>query len=95
MKYVAIDNQALKLVTDRIYKLAYLVEKLYTEDAQKVQDIWIENTELAQVLHLSLKTLQSYRERGVIGYSIVGRKIYYKRSDIAEFLKSNRISQKQ
>lgn len=92
MEYVAIERDALNLVSDTVTSITKAVDEIFIEENSRLQDAWIENSELAKYLGLSLRTLQSYRERGIIGYSLMGRKIYYRCSEIAELLKSGRIS---
>lgn len=91
MEYVAIEREALNWVTDTIKNITKVVNEIFVSEESHLQDIWIENSELAEYLGLSLRTLQSYRERGIIGYSLMGRKIYYRRSEINELLKSGRL----
>lgn len=95
MEYRAIENRALQAVADKIRELAHIAANLQAQDDQEAKEQWVENSDLARTLHLSLKTLQSYRERGVIGYSVVGRKIYYKRTDVISLLESGRITKRQ
>lgn len=92
MEYVAIEKDALNLVSDTINIVTKAIDEIFVAEKSRLQDEWIENSELAKHLGLSLRTLQSYRERGIIGYSLMGRKIYYRRSEINELLKSGRLS---
>lgn len=39
-------------------------------------------------LNITKRTLQSYREKGIIPYSRVGGKYFYKESDVAAYLQS-------
>lgn len=91
MEYVAIERTALNSVSDSINALSKAVDDIFIMEESRLQDAWVENSELASCLGVSLRTLQSYRERGVIGYSLMGRKIYYRRSEIEKLLKSGRI----
>lgn len=92
MEYLAIERDALNWVSDTINDLSGAIDEVFVAEESCLQSTWIENSELAKHLGLSLRTLQSYRERGVIGYSLMGRKIYYRRSEINELLKSGRLS---
>jgi hypothetical protein len=55
----------------------------------KLSDNWIDNQDVTTQLHISLRTLQELRTRGVIPYTKLGNKIYYKRQDIEDVLNSN------
>lgn len=67
---------------------------LYSNEEEIIQTEWIENAELSHRINISLRTLQSYRERGVIGFSTIERKVYYKVSEVEKLLKKNRVSNK-
>lgn len=67
---------------------------LYSNEEEILQTEWIENAELSHRINISLRTLQSYRERGVIVFSTIGRKVYYKVSEVETLLKKNRIGNK-
>ena len=46
----------------------------------------LDNQDLCLLLHVSTRTLQRYRTDGVLPYIKRGQKIYYKASDVREFL---------
>jgi MerR family transcriptional regulator, repressor of the yfmOP operon len=46
----------------------------------------LSSEEVCSLLMISKRTLQSYRDRGILPFSQIGRKIYYKASDIDEYL---------
>lgn len=59
---------------------------------KKVQynnDVFLDNQEFLQVMNISKRTAQIWRDSGVIGYSQIGSKIYYRFSDIQELLNKN------
>lgn len=91
MESIAIEKAAYTMMLERISKLKKRVNDLYPNEGGVLQEEWIENAELSHRLNISLRTLQSYRERGVIGFSTIGRKIYYKLSEVDKLLKTNRI----
>jgi excisionase family DNA binding protein len=47
---------------------------------------WLSSEEVCHLLMISKRTLQSYRDRGILPFAQIGRKIYYKASDIDEYL---------
>jgi DNA-binding transcriptional MerR regulator len=53
---------------------------------------WIDSQIVMQKLNISPRTLQRFRDNGTIPFSRVGRKIYYKPSDIERILNDNYIS---
>ena len=52
---------------------------------------WLDNDEVCEVLKISKRTLQNYRDNGILPFSQISNKIYYKSSDIDKHLESNYI----
>lgn len=81
-----LDNVMIKLET---------VESLIMD--KKEDDFgkqWIESPKARQMLGVSAKTWQTYRDNRIIPFSQFGRKIYVKRQDLEDFLQSNYIPAK-
>lgn len=57
--------------------------------SQSLSDTWLDNQDVTMQLHISLRTLQELRSKGVIPYTKLGNKIYYRRADIDSLLTSN------
>ena len=47
---------------------------------------WLSSEDVCRLLMVSKRTLQSYRDRGTLPFAQISRKIYYKASDIDEYL---------
>ena len=58
-----------------------------TAKEKEPKEIWLDNQEMMQMLKISKRTSQHYRDSGMISFSQVGNKIYYKLSDVEELLK--------
>jgi DNA-binding MarR family transcriptional regulator len=54
--------------------------------------IFFDNTEFQYLMNISKRTAQSCRDEGIISYSQIGNKIYYKLSDIKKLLEKNYIN---
>lgn len=52
----------------------------------KKETKWLTSEEVCRLLKISKRTLQSYRDNGILPFSQIGRKIYYKASDIDDYL---------
>jgi excisionase family DNA binding protein len=52
---------------------------------------WLTGDEICKLLRVSKRTLQNYRDKRVIPFSQIGRKIYYKVSDIEDYLNNHHI----
>jgi hypothetical protein len=52
---------------------------------------WLNSEHVCLILKISVRTLVTYRQRGILPFSQIGRKIYYKASDIEEYLERHYI----
>jgi hypothetical protein len=56
---------------------------------QNFKETWVDGQEVMQTLHISKRTLQSLRDSGVLPFSRINGKFYYKVSDLKNLLISN------
>jgi len=54
-----------------------------------LKEKWLDISKTCEVLKISKRTLQSYRDNGIIGFSQIQGKIYFKASDIEDHLKTH------
>lgn len=52
---------------------------------------WLDNREFCDLLGISSRTAQNYRDRGLISFSQIGPKIYYNQEDIECFLEQHKV----
>jgi len=52
---------------------------------------WLDSPDVMKLLKISSRTLQSYRDNGILPFSKIGGKVFFKRSDIEEILEKNRM----
>ena len=87
MQIITIESQAFQEIKS---KLESIYEKLTTQRGKApLKETWFDNQEVCQLLHISTRTLQHYRDDDLLPYSQIGAKIYYKASDIDNFLLMN------
>lgn len=55
------------------------------------QKDWLSTEEVMEMMNVSRRTVQNYRDDGKISYTQDGRKILYPRESIEEFLRDNMI----
>lgn len=87
MELKIIDRKALDKVKERI-KL--LLEKSRGLASYRNREEWLDNQDVCQLLNISLRTLQSYRDKGILAYSMIGHKCYYKVNDIHLFIEKSK-----
>lgn len=56
---------------------------------EPIKEVWIDGVAVQSALHISEKTLYRHRKSGILAYSRIRGKIYYKRSDIKTLLEEN------
>jgi len=88
-----------KLITVEDYKalqcaLVRLESKLDKISPVQLDTVTYSPEEVCTMLDCSPKTLQNYRDKGLICFSQVGAKIWFTAHDVQEFLTRNRIQAK-
>ena len=53
--------------------------------------VWLTIDDVVRILKISRRTLQSYRDKRLIPFYQVGRKIYFKSADVDEFLELHHV----
>ena len=80
---------ALKGLSKRIKEVAQTHKPLFGGEH------FLTSKEVCERLYISPRTLQDYRDRGIIPYTQFAGKILYKASDLEKILKDNYREQKQ
>lgn len=79
-------QEPLEKVQARINKL---LDRLEQKQRTNPEEVFFDNQQFIQVMNISKRLAQIWRENKVIGYSQVGNKFYYKLSDILGLLEKN------
>jgi hypothetical protein len=66
-----------------------VIQSALTEKQKDPKDSFLDNQEFIQLMNISKRTAQSWRDDGIISFSQVGSKIYYRMSDVQKLLDSN------
>jgi hypothetical protein len=77
----------LSTLTKKIDELLPIMEQIARPPDQTILD----DVGLREMLKMSKRSTAYLREKGLITYSKIGSKIYYRLSDILSFLKQNEI----
>lgn len=76
-------REPLEKIQERLSKMLLLLEARQLSNPEQV---FFDNQEFIQVMNISKRTAQSWRDTGMIAFSQVGSKIYYHLSDILKML---------
>ena len=82
MEVVTIQSQAYQEIVGKLDSINTRLNAKEKEPKEK----WLDNQELLQLLKISKRTAQHYRDSGLISFSQVGNKIYYRLSDVETLL---------
>ena len=88
MEIVAIEGRVFEQLKRRVDDFARQVKAL-CGDSRNTEK-WMNNAEVCGLLQISQRTLQSYRDNGTLPYSQIGRKCYYKTSDVEALLNQSK-----
>ena len=73
-----------------IKKLEGLINRL-NQNENKTNSFFLDNSQFIELMGISQKTAQTWRDTGVVSFSQIGNKIYYRISDIQQLLNDNYI----
>ena len=83
---------AVILTKDQYQNLLAHIEEIkssITLSGKDSKDPFLDNQQFIQLMNISKRTAQSWRDEGIIAFSQVGGKIYYRMSDVQKLLDSN------
>lgn len=84
MEIVAIEKKTFLLMKERLKEFSTQIKEICGEN--KKEDEWLDNQDVCQLLKISKRTLQTYRDNGTLAYSQIGYKCYYKKVDIEKLI---------
>ena len=92
MDIVAIERASFDSFRKKLEQIISLADNTSLSPSDMcMEKEWIEGKTLAASLNISLRTLQTLRERGKLSFSTVGKKVYYKVAEVQKLLDSGRI----
>jgi hypothetical protein len=90
MEVISLETPAFDMLMARIDKIEqFVVEKKRTNP---LTEIWLNIDETCDLLKVSKRTLQTYRDKRIISFSQFCGKIYFKASDIERHLRDNYVT---
>lgn len=82
LAHISETEQGITIAPSLAKKLEMFLDK---QSVTPVED-WLDGATAEDLLGVSTRTLQHYRDSGILPYSKVGNKIYYKRSDLGAMI---------
>lgn len=88
MDIVGIERESFESFKKNLKQLVSLIPEQPLANVQTLEQEWVEGKELAASLNISLRKLQSLRESGKLSFSTIGKKIYYRTSEVKSLLQN-------
>lgn len=89
MEVIAIQKSVLNGMKKDLEALLELTEsatRKYTSIFK--EEKWLDNQEVCLMMNITKRTLQTYKDKGMLPYSKLNRKNYFKRSDVQALLEA-------
>jgi len=84
MEIIAIEKRTFEQMIGSFENLVCQVRNLCGDSRDKEK--WLNNGEVCEILKISPRTLQSYRDNGILPYSQIGHKCYYRVEDVEQII---------
>jgi len=83
--FLIIEKEVFDQLTERLDLLKSQIDSLFVDSGLLTQK-WIDNRQVCMCLSISKRTLQSLRDSGVLPFTKIGAKVFYKPEDIERML---------
>lgn len=81
----------MRQIMERFDRNEQLIASLTSKELREVKYLdgeqLLDNQDLCELLNTSKRSIQRYRSSGTLKYQMLWHKVYYKESDVQEFLK--------
>ncbi|WP_282918739.1 helix-turn-helix domain-containing protein [Porphyromonas macacae] len=94
MDLIAMEKESFDFFKKQLKRIASWVPKQSSVNSLCIEQEWIEGKELATTLGISPRRLQFLRESGKLSFSTIGKKVYYRISEVKFLLEQNTINSK-
>ena len=80
------EARTFEAMMTRFENFAARVESLCHENGEKTLKPWLDGQEVCQILGISPRTLQTFRDSGKIPYTRIGHKMYYRPAAVEQLI---------
>lgn len=90
MEIINCKSDDIILFFENVDKLLGLIKETFENNSSALNgERYLTNNDVANMLHVSLRTLQDWRDTGKIAYIQISGKVLYKESDVIRLLEEN------
>ena len=83
---MTIEKKTFEEMKERFNKFSDHLQQLCSRYRPPEKMDWLDNADVCEKLNVSKRTLQTYRDGGLLAYSQINHKIYYRLEDVEAFL---------
>ena len=89
MEIICIDKRIFDELIVRLSEIEKKVTLLCSPARDAGLKKWMDNRDVCEALRISKRTLQVYREKGLLPYTRIKNKIFYRPADVQKLLESS------
>ena len=82
MEIISMDVKAFDALAGHVEAIERKAEALCRRQEDVSLKKWLDNQDVCDVLGISKRTLQTYRDNGTLAYTQINHKIFYKPEDV-------------
>lgn len=86
MRTIKIETDVFEEIQENLKDIK---ERVNDIKLQNIEDTWLSSKQIQQILGISQKTWQTYRDKRIIKFSQIGQKIYVKAAWLEDFLEKH------
>ncbi len=86
MEIVTMDANTLEAMLSTFENFTKRMEHLCRRHGDREMSEWLDNQDVCQLLNISPRTLQTFRDNGTLAYIQICHKIWYKPQDVERML---------
>ena len=86
MEIINIEARTFEAMMNRFETFVKRIDTLCRENGDRTLKEWLDSEEVCRTLHLSPRTLQTYRANGTMPFTRIGNKMYYKAGDLKRII---------
>lgn len=87
MEVITIEKRTFEEFQQEVDEVIALTRGLL-QKFKPVHSQWLDQEDVCMILNISKRTVQNYKEQGLLPYSRINRKSYFKLSDVESLLKN-------
>ena len=89
MELISMELKVFEALALRVGMIEEKIGALYRKQADVGLKKWLDNQEVCQTLGITKRTLQTYREKGLLPFSRIRHKVFYKPEDVQQLLQTS------